>query len=107
TAKPEGFDCLVSSTSGAGVDSLLDMITARAVTAVGDMADVLPSRQRHLDLLTRTTDYLEAALALPVVQLELRSENLRLASDRLGRISGAVDAEDLLDVIFSQFCVGK
>ncbi|MEP9397635.1 tRNA uridine-5-carboxymethylaminomethyl(34) synthesis GTPase MnmE [Mesorhizobium sp. KR2-14] len=106
-AKPDGFDCLVSSTSGAGVDSLLDMITARAVTAVGDVADVLPSRQRHIDLLTKTTDYLEAALALPVDQLELRSENLRLASDRLGRISGAVDTEDLLDVIFSQFCIGK
>ena len=39
--------------------------------------------------------------------LELRADDLRLAADRLGRISGAVDVEDLLDVIFSQFCIGK
>ncbi|TIU61793.1 MAG: hypothetical protein E5W25_28180, partial [Mesorhizobium sp.] len=38
---------------------------------------------------------------------ELRAEELRLAADRLGRITGAVDVEDLLDVIFSQFCIGK
>lgn len=101
------YDGLVSSTTGAGVDALLDLITARAVAAVGDIGDVLPSRQRHIDLLVCTTEYLEAALTLPEKQLELRSENLRLASDRLGRISGAVDTEDLLDVIFSQFCIGK
>jgi tRNA modification GTPase len=39
--------------------------------------------------------------------LELRSEALRLAGHSLGRIAGTVDVEDLLDVIFSQFCIGK
>jgi len=38
---------------------------------------------------------------------DLRAEELRLAADRLGQITGAVDVEDLLDVIFSQFCIGK
>ena len=38
---------------------------------------------------------------------ELVSEDLRLAARALGRITGSIDAEDLLDRIFSQFCVGK
>lgn len=97
----------VSTTNGDGIEELLGYITSCAASAVGDIGDVLPSRQRHIDLLGKTASFLEAALALPDGQLELRSENLRLASDQLGRISGAIDPEDLLDVIFSQFCIGK
>jgi tRNA modification GTPase len=50
-------------------------------------------------------DFLRAALSGH--SQELRAEELRLAAERLGRIVGAVDVEDLLDVIFSQFCIGK
>jgi tRNA modification GTPase len=39
--------------------------------------------------------------------LELRAEDLRQASHLLGKITGFVDVEDLLDVIFSEFCIGK
>jgi len=39
--------------------------------------------------------------------LELAAESLRLASDSLSRICGKVDVEDLLDSIFSKFCIGK
>ena len=38
---------------------------------------------------------------------ELRAEDLRLAWRSLGRITGRVDVEDLLDVIFADFCLGK
>ncbi len=38
---------------------------------------------------------------------ELKAEELRLAADALGRITGRVDVEDLLDRIFSRFCIGK
>ena len=58
-------------------------------------------------MLRDTTAYLESALSVDGRGLELRADDLRLAADRLGRISGAVDIEDLLDVIFSQFCIGK
>jgi tRNA modification GTPase len=37
----------------------------------------------------------------------VRSEHLRLAADALGKITGRIDVEDLLDVIFSEFCIGK
>jgi tRNA modification GTPase len=101
------YDALISTATGEGIDALLELVTGRAAAAVGDIGDILPSRQRHISLLSKTTEFLESSLSLPDDQLELRSENLRLASDRLGRISGAVDPEDLLDVIFSQFCIGK
>jgi len=101
------YDLLVSSATGAGMDRLIETITERAEQAAGDLGDVLPSRQRHIDLLAQTLAFIEMSLSLSDDLLELRSENLRLASDQLGRISGAVDPEDLLDVIFSQFCVGK
>jgi tRNA modification GTPase len=50
---------------------------------------------------------LEEALEMTESGLELRAEELRLAGDALGRLTGKIDVEDLLDVVFSQFCVGK
>lgn len=101
----EGYDVAISSRDGSGLDQLLGEIGVRAATAVGDAGDVLPSRMRHVELLRETTDFLGAALSGQ--SQELRAEELRLAAERLGRIIGAVDVEDLLDVIFSQFCIGK
>jgi tRNA modification GTPase len=98
---------LVSSITGQGVSELLGLLAERAKQAVGDAGDVLPSRLRHIELLRETALYLKSALTADGRGLELRADDLRLAADRLGRISGAVDVEDLLDVIFSQFCIGK
>ena len=39
--------------------------------------------------------------------LELRAEELRRAADSFGRIAGTIDVEDVLGVIFSEFCIGK
>ncbi|TIV70249.1 MAG: tRNA uridine-5-carboxymethylaminomethyl(34) synthesis GTPase MnmE, partial [Mesorhizobium sp.] len=58
-----------------------------------------------VELLREAMGFLSAALSGH--SQELRAEELRLAAERLGRIVGAVDVEDLLDVIFSQFCIGK
>ena len=99
------YDLAISSTTGAGLSMLLDEIGRRAASAIGDAGDVLPSRLRHVELLAEAQDFLSAA-AMGLSQ-ELRAEELRLAADRLGQITGAVDVEDLLDVIFSQFCIGK
>ncbi|TPN99908.1 tRNA uridine-5-carboxymethylaminomethyl(34) synthesis GTPase MnmE [Mesorhizobium sp. B1-1-5] len=99
------YDLVISSRDGTGLGALLDEIGERATKATGDASEVLPSRLRHVELLKETTGFLRAALAGD--SQELRAEDLRLAADRLGRITGAVDVEDLLDVIFSQFCIGK
>lgn len=101
----QGYDMAISSKDGTGLAALLDAIGRRAAAAVGDAGDVLPSRLRHVELLNETKVFLTAAMAGH--SQELRAEELRLAADRLGRIVGAVDVEDLLDVIFSQFCIGK
>lgn len=97
----------ISTKSGEGIDSLVKMISEMAGEAIGQRGDVLPSRLRHVELLQEASVYLGSALPTQDSLLELKAENLRLASDRIGKLSGAVDVEDLLDVIFSQFCIGK
>lgn len=101
------YAATISTRSGAGLDKLLAMISEMAGEAIGQRGDVLPSRLRHVELLEEASWYLNSALSSQDSLLELRAENLRLASDRIGKLSGAVDVEDLLDVIFSQFCIGK
>ncbi|MBZ9698946.1 MULTISPECIES: tRNA uridine-5-carboxymethylaminomethyl(34) synthesis GTPase MnmE [unclassified Mesorhizobium] len=96
----------ISVVDGTGVDGLLAEIGRRAAEAAGVSGDVLPSRLRHVELLDAANRHLHRAADERMPQ-ELRAEELRLAADRLGRIVGAVEVEDLLDVIFSQFCIGK
>ncbi|TIR16554.1 MAG: tRNA uridine-5-carboxymethylaminomethyl(34) synthesis GTPase MnmE [Mesorhizobium sp.] len=99
------YDLAISSKDGSGLAQLLVEIGSRAAAAVGEPGDILPSRVRHVELLQEAMHFLRAALSGR--SQELRAEDLRLAAERLGRIVGAVDVEDLLDVIFSQFCIGK
>lgn len=105
SVRTDGYDLIVSSRTGEGVDALLDEIGRRAGIQVEKAGDVLPSRARHVELLGETRMHM--ARALSAREMELQAEELRLAADSLGRIVGAVDVEDLLDVIFSQFCIGK
>jgi tRNA modification GTPase len=63
------------------------------------------TRARHRAALLAATERLDGALSAPWP--ELRAEDLRLAMRALGRITGAVGVEDILDAIFSQFCIGK
>lgn len=97
----------ISSMTGNGLDALLSEIAAAARNAIGDAGQVLPSRRRHLDNLVEASGWLKRALAGPREQIELRAEEIRLAGEALGRITGAVGVEDLLDVIFAEFCIGK
>ncbi|KAA3441790.1 tRNA uridine-5-carboxymethylaminomethyl(34) synthesis GTPase MnmE [Mesorhizobium sp. SARCC-RB16n] len=96
----------ISVMDGTGVEELLTEIGRRASQAAGDAGEILPSRLRHVELLGAANRHLQRAIDERAAQ-ELRAEELRLAADRLGRIVGAADVEDLLDVIFSQFCIGK
>lgn len=101
------YDMVISTVDGSGITDLLDEIGRRAADAISPAVDVLPSRMRHVELLRETLRYLGEAVDAGGSPLELRSEALRLAGHALGRIAGSVDVEDLLDVIFSQFCIGK
>ncbi|CAH2407234.1 tRNA modification GTPase MnmE [Mesorhizobium ventifaucium] len=101
------YDAVISTRDGTGLAELLAEIGRRAAAQIGQAGDILPSRLRHVELLNETNRFLVAAVAGDERAQELRSEELRLAADRLGRIVGAIDVEDMLDVIFAQFCIGK
>jgi len=102
---PGGIDLAVSSVTGEGVGELLSRI-GEAAASVTDASEIVPFRARHVGLLEESRDGLRAATNSNG-SLELRAEELRLASDSLGRIAGAVDVEDLLGEVFSNFCIGK
>jgi tRNA modification GTPase len=101
-----GYDVVVSSKSGAGVDELLTLISERAAAAAGDGSGIIPARARHVALLRDAAAGLARA-ADGKGGLELRAEELRRAGDTFGRIAGTVDVEDVLGAIFSEFCIGK
>ena len=94
----------VSALTGEGIDRLLTALGERVAQTYRIEAPVL-TRARHRQALEDAAASLRRSFstALP----ELRAEDLRLALRSLGRITGAVDVEDLLDVIFRDFCIGK
>ncbi|HYC14087.1 MAG TPA: tRNA uridine-5-carboxymethylaminomethyl(34) synthesis GTPase MnmE [Stellaceae bacterium] len=95
----------LSATSGAGLDALLERLTREIAQRFDQSAAPTLTRARHraaLDDCVAALQRFEAA-SLP----ELAAEDLRLAARALGRITGRVDVEDLLDVIFREFCIGK
>ncbi|MDE1160208.1 MAG: tRNA uridine-5-carboxymethylaminomethyl(34) synthesis GTPase MnmE [Neorhizobium sp.] len=99
----EGYDLCLSAETGEGLAELKALIVDELKTTwSGTLA---PSRARHLIALKEASNFIEEALNGE--QLDLRAESLRLAASALGRITGRVDVEQLLDVIFSQFCIGK
>ena len=96
----------VSARTGAGLDSLrAAMVDSSGATGEG----VFSARSRHVNSLKEARRlYLEAAaLFNEGHSAELVAEELRLAQEHLGRITGAVSSDDLLGEIFSQFCIGK
>ena len=107
---PGGRDGAVylSAQSGAGLEALHAAIKA-AIDFHGAGEDVILARRRHLDALARAGQ----ALARAEAQLrehqagELLAEELRLAQEALGEITGRVSADELLGRIFSSFCIGK
>jgi tRNA modification GTPase len=101
------FDAAVSSVSGEGVSDLLTMIAERVGTFLAPAESLQMTRSRHRAALTAAVEAIDEALREDGRAIELRAEDLRRAGDSLGRITGRIDVEDLLDVIFRDFCIGK
>ncbi|PWR20653.1 tRNA uridine-5-carboxymethylaminomethyl(34) synthesis GTPase MnmE [Zavarzinia compransoris] len=97
----------VSARTGAGIDRLLALITARVAERLEPGEAPAITRARHRLAVEEAVAALERALSPLPLPAELRAEDLRLALRALGRVVGAVDVEDLLDVIFFEFCIGK
>lgn len=101
-----GFEPVsVSAKTGSGLTTLLECIEQRAAQALGDRSGPVLTRTRHRQALEACVEALDRALE--EVEPELAAEELRLAAGAIGRITGRVDVEDLLDVVFSDFCIGK
>ena len=95
----------LSVKTGAGLDALLARLTEELARRFDATAAPLITRARHRAALEECLAALRRydPAALP----ELAAEDLRLAARALGRITGRVDVEDLLDIIFRDFCIGK
>ncbi len=96
----------VSVADGSGVTALVAALGSAAGAALGG-AGVAPTRERHRRLLERAMVELDRALAPSGWGAELRAEDLRRAGEAIGRVTGAIGVEDLLDVVFREFCIGK
>ena len=98
----------VSGSTGAGFDPLLAQLDRFAGEFMAGAETALVTRQRHRLVLTQALEALRRALAVELAANEdLVAEELRLAAVSLGRLTGRVDVEDILDVIFRDFCIGK
>lgn len=105
---PDNFDCAsVSARTGEGLSTLLAKMAAHAAEAFSDTEDTVVTRDRHRKALLDCREHITAAEAGWSGDAELVAEDLRLAARALGRVTGRVDVEDLLDVIFRDFCIGK
>jgi tRNA modification GTPase len=96
---------LVSAATGQGLEDLVAAISAKAASWLSPGTQPALTRLRHRAALERCRDALERGLKAPVI--ELKAEDLRLAVQALGRITGRVEVDDVLDLIFREFCIGK
>jgi tRNA modification GTPase len=90
------------------VDALAAALSAYAKTYFAATESTVITRARHRQALQETVTALDRALAQDhSTREELIAEELRAAATTLGRLTGRVDVEDVLDVIFRDFCIGK
>jgi tRNA modification GTPase len=100
--------CVLSALTGFGLNSLRQTLLERAGWQQTPSSGLFTARGRHLDILHRTHQHLiEAQATLAKAALELFAEELRLAHNALGEITGKMVPDDLLGQIFGRFCIGK
>ena len=101
---------MISAQAGTGLDALRETIAARVRALEGDLGDgALPNKEREIEALSRTARHLtEAERSLDEeMDMDFISIDLRGAYETLGEILGETLDTDLIDRIFSEFCIGK
>ena len=108
-AAPNNVGCIqalsISVRTGTGMQQLLAQLTARVAELAGTVSSTPPTRERHRFLLNQAIEALARFTTLQ--EVDLAAEELRETVRCLGRITGRMDADALLDVIFRDFCIGK
>jgi tRNA modification GTPase len=98
----------ISALTGTGMDGLVAALSGHARDYFSTTEAALVTRARHRRALEETVAALDRCLAQgPSGRDELVAEELRAAATTLGRLTGRVDVEDILDIIFRDFCIGK
>lgn len=100
-------DLVISVSNGSGLQELTERLTDEAANKIGSLENPAISNARQRQELEGCLTGLKAFLSGPQNEIELRAEDLRQAVQALGRITGKVDVEDVLDKVFSAFCIGK
>ena len=107
--QPPGEVLALSARTGEGLQALRETLLRQAGWQAAQEG-VFIARQRHVQALAAARDHLSLAQAHAAQRdgaLDLLAEELRLAHNALGRITGAFSADDLLGEIFTRFCIGK
>ena len=99
-------DLEISALSGEGVQELLELVESRVAGVAGNTEPALLVRDTQIHAVRQCLGCLDRALASGL-SLEIVAEELRSAANVIDRLVGKVDVDDLLDEIFSKFCVGK
>lgn len=95
----------ISTKTGAGLSDLVERLKQEIESRYAVTSSPALTRARHRTALEECQAHLERSLGAK--EAELRAEDTRLAMRALGRITGKVAVEDLLDLIFKDFCIGK
>lgn len=101
---PSGF-LAVSAKTGDGLPKLLKTLTEKAINLTDTRGAAALARPRQVACVRETAAALAQALAAD--EPELRGEELRIAASALGRLVGTLGVEEILDAVFSGFCIGK
>jgi tRNA modification GTPase len=106
-SRPSESMFAISASRGDGLTELIAALVGYAQEFFGSAEAGLIGRQRQRDLLQQAADSLQRSIDVIGKGEELAAEDLRSAAYALGRLLGQVDVEDILDVIFREFCIGK
>ncbi len=93
--------------TGEGFAELHDLLSARVAASLDREEAPVLTRARHRRLVEEARAALKRAIPALDQGAELAAEDVRVAADQIGRLTGRIDVEDLLDEIFSSFCIGK
>jgi tRNA modification GTPase len=105
--RPSDSIFAISASRGDGLTELVAALVGYAQEFFGSSEAGLIGRQRQRGLLEQAAVSLQRSIEVIGKGEELAAEELRSAAYALGRLLGQVDVEDILDVIFREFCIGK
>ena len=98
----------ISTKTNQGIDELINIISSHVVKDLSNISETIPTRTRYILGSQKIILSLSNAKNIdPIKQTELFVEELRLAVNEIGRLTGLVDVEEYLEVIFKDFCIGK